>query len=380
MAFITKKEQAGNGRQSNFELLRIVCIFLIIAFHYSVHGNQSAIFSSAISANQVVSIALGSWGLLGVNGFLFISAYFLIGEESRFSTLKLLKLLLQTVFYSLGFVIVLALTGVITVDQQTIVGAVLSPFTGQYWFVTAFCVLYLVHPFLNRIIFGLSTRDLGKLVLVLLGLTVGYKTIYVLAPFGDFDFVVSLYLLMGYLKRTPQNWFERHAVKGFWLTTGGIVLFGILVSVFHDSLSFLNHGQMDRLRFISRYSPLMVLDAVFLFYLFKHFELKENRLINHLSRAGLGVYLFHENPILRLFLWDGWLNIDEAYQAPVLVYLFHFCISVLLLFGAGILVEWIRIRYFEKPLFKQLSTRFADSLSRLDGWMNGCIRAKEDTT
>ena len=175
MAFITNKEQAGNGRQSNFELLRIVCILLIIAFHYSVHGNQSAIFSSAISANQVVSIVLGSWGLLGVNGFLFISAYFLIAKESRFSTLKLLKLLLQTVFYSLGFVIVLALTGVITVDQQTIVGAVLSPFTGQYWFVTAFCVLYLVHPFLNRIIFGLSTRDLGKLVLVLLGLTVGYK-------------------------------------------------------------------------------------------------------------------------------------------------------------------------------------------------------------
>ena len=124
----------------------------------------------------------------------------------------------------------------------------------------------------------------------------------------------------------------------------------------------------------------MVLDAVFLFYLFKHFELKENRIINHLSRAGLGVYLFHENPILRLFLWDGWLNIDEVYRGPVLVYLFHFCISVLLLFGAGVFVEWIRIRYFEKPLFKQLSTHFAGSLSRLDGWMNGCIRAKEDTT
>lgn len=380
MAFIAKKEKPGSERQSNFELLRILCIFLIIAFHYSVHGNQSTIFSSAISANQVVSIVLGSWGLLGVNEFLFISAYFLIAKASRFSTLKLLKLLLQTAFYSLGFVIVLALTGVITVNQQTVVGAVLSPFNGQYWFVTAFCVLYLIHPFLNRIIFRLSPHDLGKLVLVLLGLTVGYKTVYVLAPLGDFDFVVSLYLLMGYLKRTPQNWFERHAVKGFWLTTGGIILFGILVSVLHESLSFLNPGQMDRLRFISRYSPLMVLDAVFLFYLFKNFELKENRVINNLSRAGLGVYLFHENPIFRLFLWDGLLNIDEVYQAPVLVYLFHFCVSVLLLFGAGILVEWIRTRYFEKLLFEQLASRFGDSLSRLDGWMNGDRPTEEEKT
>lgn len=72
-------------RSSNFELLRIISILLIIAFHYCIYGNGGKIFSLNISTNQIFAIIFGSWGVLGVDCFIFISAYFLLASN-KFSS------------------------------------------------------------------------------------------------------------------------------------------------------------------------------------------------------------------------------------------------------------------------------------------------------
>ena len=58
-------------RSSNFELLRIISIFMIICFHCSFHGQ----FQTS-GENKIIINFFNQLGELGVNCFILISGYF----------------------------------------------------------------------------------------------------------------------------------------------------------------------------------------------------------------------------------------------------------------------------------------------------------------
>ena len=82
-------------RESNFELLRIVCMALIVLHHLSVHGN--IVLESITKVNGLFLTVFSSVGKLAVNVYVLISGYFLINSKFKFS--KLLDLVFQTVFF-----------------------------------------------------------------------------------------------------------------------------------------------------------------------------------------------------------------------------------------------------------------------------------------
>ncbi len=64
----------GKTRASNFELLRLVCMFYIVLHHFIVHGLKSAgYWGEAINIYSVIS---NSFIIVGVNCFVLISGYF----------------------------------------------------------------------------------------------------------------------------------------------------------------------------------------------------------------------------------------------------------------------------------------------------------------
>jgi Uncharacterized protein conserved in bacteria len=353
-------------RKSNFELLRIICMLLIIAFHYCTYGNEGTIFKLDISINQIIAIIFGSWGLLGVDCFIFISAYFLI-DSSKFSSKKLIKIILQTLFYSICIELLLYLSGVIQFSIKGLIKSVFSPFLVMYWFITAYCMLYVIFPFLNKIIRSMHSKYLLKFLIILTLFIPIYKTIEKSAPIGDFIFVIYLYLLMGYLKQNPQNWFELHAKIGFLITTVCTILFNIIISFFG---TLLNLGILQNYasQFIGRYSPIMVLNAIFLFYIFQHMKIKSSKLINTIASTTLGIYLFHENPMFRTILWDGILKINRVYYLPM--FIVYFFMSVISLFGIGALIDILRIKLLEEPMFNRKFNYIEIYIRKIDSWMN----------
>lgn len=340
---------------------------MIIAYHYCLHGNGRTILSSDISMNQIFAILFGSWGLLGVNCFMFISSYFLI-DSNKFSSEKLLKIILQTIFYSSCILAVLYLTGSIQPGPKVIIKSIFSPFFQMYWFVTAYCMLYVVFPYLNRIIDSFSTHHLSKFLVILTLFVPVYKTIYGNAPVGEFIFFIYLYLIMGYLKKNPRNWFEIHATMGFLITSMGIVLVTIGISLI-GTIFNLEIVRNNTVFLTERYSPAMVLDAIFLFYIFKNLRIKSSNIINTVSKTTLGIYLLHECQTLENILWDNILDIKTVYYDNLFV--FYFVFSVLVLFVAGMLVDLIRIQIFEKPVFN-IKNKYRDLLlQKFDRLING---------
>jgi hypothetical protein len=172
---------------------------------------------------------------------------------------------------------------------------------------------------------------------------------------------------MGYLKQNDKNWFEVHAKKGFWITTMCIILFNVSIS-FLGTLLKSQVLQNNASILIERYSPIMVLDAIFLFYIFKNLNIRSSKLINTVAKTTLGIYLFHENPVLGKILWDDILKINKVYYSPF--FILYFLVSILSLFIIGILIDILRIKLLEEPIFRIKFHSIGIYFKKIDSWVN----------
>ena len=150
-------------RQSNFELLRILCMFGVITGHalqslYELH-------TSSFSVLNTFQILLMNACVLAVNCFVMISGYFRIKQSWKGIT----GLWLQLLFYAfLSFVLCLLLKP----EQSLLLGLkrMLFPLSESgLWFIVAYFGLYLCAPIINAALDGQSrNQKLWSLALLLI--------------------------------------------------------------------------------------------------------------------------------------------------------------------------------------------------------------------
>lgn len=128
-------------RQSNFELLRIVSMIMVLSLHSWMRPDLTA---SVDKLAVFTDLFRESICLPAVNIFILISGYFGI----RWDIKKVLSLLFQIfffVFIAFGVCIITGLT-------QFSIGGLwhhLNCLLLDYWFVTAYLILYMFAPVLN---------------------------------------------------------------------------------------------------------------------------------------------------------------------------------------------------------------------------------------
>lgn len=91
-------------RQSNFELLRIVAMLMIVAHHLAVHGVQHvlepnicyAAYAAGSFLNKVFTCFLLPGGEIGVGLFFMTTGYFLCTANQT----SVRKVVFETIFYS----------------------------------------------------------------------------------------------------------------------------------------------------------------------------------------------------------------------------------------------------------------------------------------
>lgn len=138
------------NRESNFELLRIICMILIVVFHFSVHGGYYSESAGTLPFNSVIIDLFGLGGRLGVNIFVLISGYFLI--NSKFKPKKLLSLFIQVWFFSISIYLIFLISGGISFTWGSFLCNIFPVVTSQYWFITTYIGLYLLSPFINKLL------------------------------------------------------------------------------------------------------------------------------------------------------------------------------------------------------------------------------------
>ena len=296
------------ARSSNLELLRILCMLLIIGDHITGQGGI-ANYSTLPSSFAFCLIGCGS--RIACSVFILIGGWFLC--EQPYKTRRPLSLWLSLWLYTVPVTLLCKLTGM-DVSFGALRWAAFPASTRQLWFISDYLLLLLCMPLLNRVLRGLSRpAHRGSLAVLAVPLLI-YPTV-----FGG-DGVVSdtawmflyEYLLVAYLRRYPDNRLTRLLQnRAAALALGvGLPLANTAVRAVLETRG-LTDGKA--FQYISYYRTALgalpnLLAALALFYLFKSLDLGHRRWINALSGTTLGVYILHQVPAFRDFLWNGILQ------------------------------------------------------------------------
>ncbi|MCM1267011.1 MAG: acyltransferase [Bacteroidales bacterium] len=342
-------------RQANFELLRIVAMFMIISLHYLVKGWAAVPFPFAAKEHPagVFAWLIEAFCIVAVNCYVLISGYFCV--ESAWKPGRIVSLLCQVLFYSLLIPVVLLLGGVVApkdLDVYNWIGFVFPFGTEHYWFATAYLVLYLFAPFLSAGIQKMKKRDLQILLALLLAFFSLEKTIlpvYLATDrYGyDFGWFLCLFVLAGYIRLYGIPWLEKRsrAAGAYALSCLLIWLLAMASNALGAKIdAFVHYANM-----LYSYNHLLCLaGAVALFYLVKGLSIREGRaaeLIRRLAPATFGVYLLHEHILVR-YEWMNWLGADRVKESFLFVP--HMIVCVLLVYAVGTAVDLVRAWLFAR--------------------------------
>lgn len=339
-------------RNSSVELLRIIALLFIIFSHYCVHGGVAP-GNLGFGLNQYL-LQIFVLGNLGVVIFVLLSGYFLI--ESKFKVQRLLQLLLQVFFYSICIFLVFWGCGLEEFHVAKLIKAIFPTVFKQYWFFTAYVVLYLLFPYLNKLFHALNQKQHLIFLAVFLfvwSVIPSFTNVYKYNMYGsEIPQFILFYAIGAYLRTYPLNGKIEKKV-------GAVLTVFCTVFLWGSTLFFDWRGQTDSndYKYITycfeRNSIFIILLGVGLFFILKNIKMKSNAFINGIASCVFGVYLFHENQYMRPFLWRELFQNSRFAESPYLI--LHMLGCVLSVFVLGTIIDWIRQKAIEKPILKLMN-------------------------
>ncbi|MFL2101051.1 acyltransferase [Desemzia sp. FAM 23989] len=337
------------AKQSNFELLRIISMVLIVAHHFSYHGVLKSSYENGFG-RQTLTIFLAevieSGGKIGVTLFVMITGYFMI--HSKINLKKLVLLILQVSFYSIGILLLFKGLG-FPISLGDTLRNVFPIIYGQYWFMTTYIVLYLFTPFLNKLLISLNKIDYLKLIFLMIFLWILIPT-FTKGSMGDHDITRFLlfYSIGAYIKLYPDFFLKRK--MGIQLTVVSCLVIFASIAAFNFIGERMNLDILIRnATFFTKDSSLFILAAaVGLFIWFKTISIGSIKWINTVSGATLGVYLFHDNEFIRSILWQSIFHTEEHLMDSPFIFVLYAVLVTVVVYLVSTLVELTRQIVFQK--------------------------------
>ena len=101
----------------------------------------------------------------------------------------------------------------------------------------------------------------------------------------------------------------------------------------------------DNLKSTKYEHVLPLLAALALFHFFKNLDLGSNRFINGLAGTTLGIYILHQVPVLRDFLWNGIFHAQAHHGSAA-----YTLLVIVLTFAGCAAIDTLRTRFIMQPL------------------------------
>jgi len=322
-------DNESQSRNSTFEILRILGMFLIVASH--AFPDPFRPLEDVTLASLLTNVLL-SGGKVGAALFFIISGYFLYSSKKiSFSRIKNLEVKALFVSYLFLFLAIITncsllyeevsfplINGLDFIDfiikspifltfyrtyNSFFIKEALPTLSFSYWFVSDYIILELLRPFLFK---KLGT---GKKLIIALGVLF---SCFILAPTILWGFGINLliepflalfyYLLGGYFKNAKKVTSPSKANASLIVAFLSYLAITFLVSIsqlikipFAKSvISYLNWFD----------SPLVLVCSLFLFLWARNKKPFENTIVNQIASLTIYVYLIHENVWARTFLFQ----------------------------------------------------------------------------
>ena len=269
-----------NARSSNFELLRIVAMFMIVLYHC-----LTECMMADPSNRWVLSMYyLSHWG---VPVFILLSGYFTI----KLSVKRVVDFWLYCAIWMLLSYLFSFAVGNGEWHVVSLLQCLLPISITNLWFVPFYFWLMLLSPLINAGINGLSNRTLCITTIALLLFTL-YTSLMWQSPIVNNGksvvYFITLYLMGALIKRLRI--IEKLDIKNIAIG-GGILLFAVIALTFIVPMAY--QKLLKGLVFFY-VSPILLLSSVAVFLLFSKLKI-QSRTINYIASSCFAIYLFHEN-------------------------------------------------------------------------------------
>lgn len=319
-------------RESNFELLRIFLILMIIVLHYC-NGSMGGVLCNVQqgTVNYYITYFIESACIIAVNVFILITGYYM-NSKNEIKISKVCKLIYLCAVYGIIIFVISLISGKIQLNKVTIKIAIDTIF--NRWFVVIYSILYLLIPYINKIINNISQKQLGILIIILLLFFSIWPTFYTNIPVRDSGYgiinFVTLYLIGAYIKLYCDE------IKFFKFS-----IFIYLWTTVMTTIISMNSGNA-----FAYNSIFNIVGAIAFFEIFKSLKIKNNKLINKLATFTFSTYIIHENQFIVKELYTKLFRCDEYYQSNY--FIINLIISTIGIYIICVIIEWCRRKLMEK--------------------------------
>lgn len=262
-------------RDSNFELLRVLLIFMVLLGHANMWFLGS---EYQTETEHCIRVFVEVVCLPAVNAFVLISGWFGIKGDYR----RVFPIIFQLLMCTVPVAIVMnAMRQINLLNLDDIAEYVLGG--NNYWFVIDYIGLVLFAPILNIIVHNVNKVVLRTFFIGVLALIVPLDVVFrssVLGVNGGYSLIwfIYLYLLARYMRLYGIEWLDRSK----WMVMVACIVLQTILLYFN--------------LIGNRYTnPLILLPAMSIILIFKEYSFKSN-IVNYLASGTLIVYMLHMHP------------------------------------------------------------------------------------
>jgi len=323
-------------RNSNFELLRIICIVGIVIMH-----SYGSVFFEAKGINLVWGVFINSIFNACVSCFILLSGYFGISFDLR----KLSTLHLKVLFFSILSVLLLLLFGE-SVSIIKVIKAFFPVISRTYWFISCYFVLYVFSGYINKIPEMLSKKLFEKLIVLMV------IVFSIIPSIFQYEFMrdggkglinmILMYLIGAYLRKYNFNDFRKIKLLLF-ICVLIIINFGI-----NYLITYLKGGVGVNAPFARDNSITIILLSVLIFMYFKEIKI-QSKSINYIAKSVLSIYIIEG--AIRIIL-SKYFNISNFISN------WYFIFILLIFSAATIIISFILSTLYES-IFNKPAQRIA---------------------
>lgn len=327
---------SGPQRATNFELLRIVAMFLVLAVHadFVALGDAPKSPEGAYAwASSVTRSFIEMGAMVCVNLFVLISGWFGIKATVK----GFLNFAFQCFFYlTLTYLAWLALSGsaITAADIKTC-----FCLSESNWFIKAYAALFLVSPMLNLF----AEKSSEKTLRIFIILFFIYETVWgwigvnnsVDRGYTAFS-LMGIYMLARYMRLHYKGTRSR---QWLWIY--------LLMTVLSTAGYYLFPDGIDTLSYVS---PFVVVGSLCLFMWFTTLKIKFNPYVNFIAASAFAVYLLNTAPKMMGIYKSVIANVFERCPGPLAI--LAVAGVMVAFFICAVLLDQVRIALWQHCIVK----------------------------
>lgn len=273
-------------RDSNIELLRIVCMLFILIHHFIVHSLAPDLLvrDGEINTYRVACIIINGFAYVGVNCFILISGYYGI----KFKFRSLLNLYCICVFFSLVATLMKTCVTDVTFDKGLLYSIMLPFSHSERWFIKCYVALFLIAPALNKSVQNLGRSEFIFTIVLLTVLNVYLGFFWYQHNVNGYNLVqfIYVYYIGAFLKRFPLKQLNRKHSLLLYISSALLWSLLSVISV---------RWRVPHWNALCYNNPLVILASVGLFVFMEQIEIKSYT-INLIASSVLAAYLIQDIP------------------------------------------------------------------------------------